>query len=208
MPLIAITGGIAAGKTTFTRQLGSTLPAAIFDTDQCARRLLTDDQEVAQTVRTTFGNGVFDDEGKIDRGILRGIIFGSKDSRHKLEAILHPRVRGLWTRWAQDQLQNAPEAILLVEIPLLYETAAANLFDQVIVVGCAEETQLRRLTTERRLSIDIARQIIASQWPLIDKIRSGDRLIWNDGSGEGLRMQVDFCARYLQDIYSPLRKAT
>ena len=204
MPLIAITGGIAAGKSTFTRLLGAALPASIFDTDQCARALLADDAEVAQAVSETFGAGVFDAEGKIDRGILRRIVFGSKERRKELEAILHPRVRAIWTRWAHDELQNAPEAILLVEIPLLYETAAASLFDQVIVVGCTQETQLLRLTTGRRLSNDIARQIIASQWLLIEKLRLGDRLVWNDGSSAGLQMQIDFCARYLRAIYHPL----
>ena len=208
MPLLAITGGIAAGKSTFTRLLGAALPASIFDTDQCARALLADDREVAQAVKAAFGAEVFDAEDRVDRGILRRIVFGSKDSRKALETILHPRVRAIWTRWAHDELQNAPEAILLVEIPLLYETAAASLFDQVIVVGCALETQLLRLTTERRLSNDIARQIIANQWPLTEKLRLGDRLVWNDGSGAGLQMQIDFCARYLRAIYPSLPAST
>ena len=190
------------GKSTFTRLLGAALPAAIFDTDQCARALLADNGEVAQSVKAAFGAEVFDAEGKIDRGILRRIVFGSKESRKELETILHPRVRAIWTRWAHDELQNAPEAILLVEIPLLYEIAAASLFDQVIVVGCAQETQLLRLTSERRLSNDIARQIIASQWPLTEKLRLGDHLIWNDGSSAGLQMQSDFC-RTLPSSYLP-----
>ena len=201
MPLIAITGGIASGKSTVTRQLSSALGAPAFDTDDCARSLVNNDLDVSRALRDAFGDGIFNDQGKVDRGALRQIVFATEASRRTLEAILHPRVRARWTGWAQEELQKHQDAILLVEIPLLYETRAASLFDQAVVVGCAEELQVRRLTTERRLSSDTARQIIASQWPFTEKIRRGDHLIWNNGSSAGLHLQVDLCARYYRDLY-------
>ncbi len=203
MPLIAITGGIAAGKSTFTRLLADALDAATFDTDHCARRLLSEDREVAQAVRTEFGGGVFDAQGRIERAVLRQIVFAASESRGRLEAILHPRVRAAWTGWARERLQKAPDAILLVEIPLLYETAAASLFDQAVTVGCTEQTQVRRLTIERHLPIDIARRIIASQWSMAEKIRLGDRLIWNDGASKYLQAQADLCAQHYRDSFQP-----
>ena len=204
MPLIAVTGGIAAGKSTFTRLLAGALKAPVFDTDQCARSLLSEDQEVARAVRSAFGDAVFDAlTGQIDRAALRRIVFAAAERRGELETILHPRVRATWTSWAREELQKSPDAILLVEIPLLYETAAASLFDQAVIVGCSEQTQLRRLTGERQLPIDTARQIMASQWPVTEKIRLGDHLIWNDGSSTYLQAQSNLCAHYYRASYQP-----
>lgn len=197
VPLLAITGGIATGKSTCTRLLAAGLGARTYDTDMCARRLLAEDQDVARELRAAFDTKIFDPEGRIDRAALRQRIFASTEERRKLEGIIHPRVRVAWTQWTREQLQNAPDTILLVEIPLLYETAAAALFDQTIVVGCSLKTQVTRLTSERRLPHETARQIIASQWPLAEKVRLGDRLIWNDGSAAGLQRQIEFCvSRY------------
>ena len=201
MPLIAITGGIASGKSSFTRLFAGLLGAGVQDTDLIARRLLAEDADVAREVRAAFGPAPFDAAGQIDRAVLRKEVFASAARRRVLEGILHPRVRVAWTGWAREQLQIAPDAILLVEIPLLYETEAAPLFDQAVVVGCPPETQVRRLTAQRGLSHETACQIIASQWPLTEKIRRGDRLIWNDGSPASLQAQTELCAKYYQEAF-------
>ena len=98
-------------------------------------------------VRAAFGVRVFDAAtGALDRAALRAVVFADATRRRELEAILHPRVRAEWQAWLQSGLQIAPDAVLIVEIPLLYETGAAEFFDQVIVVGCSLATQMRRLT--------------------------------------------------------------
>ena len=208
MPAIAITGGIACGKSTFTAFFQAVLPDAEgFDADACSRRLLAEDPAVAADVRALFGPQVFDAAGRIDRAALRGRVFaedGDPAPRRALEGILHPRVRAAWRGWLDLRLQNAPGSIMLVEIPLLYETGAEGFFDQVIVVGCSPETQQRRLTTRRGLAEEAARRIIASQWDLSEKIRRCDHLIWNEGAEAILRAQAERCGRHLQSLPLPL----
>ena len=200
MPAIAITGGIGSGKSTFTQLLAADLPAETFDADVCARRLLAEDAAVAGEVRAVFGAEVFDAAGRPERAALRGIVFAEDPApRRALEAILHPRVRSAWRGWLELRLQKAPDASLLVEIPLLYETGAEVFFEHAIVVGCSLKTQLARLTTQRRLPEPTARRIIASQWELPDKIRLCDHLVWNDGPESCLRAQAARCARYFQE---------
>ena len=165
MSTIAITGGIGSGKSTFTQLLAERLPAEVFDTDVCARRLLAEDATVAAEIRAAFGEGVFDADGRPERTALRAIVFAEDPApRRALEGILHPRVRSAWRGWLEERLQKTPEAVLLVEIPLLYETGAEAFFDHAIVVGCGLTSQLSRLTGQRRLPEPTARRIIASQW--------------------------------------------
>ena len=194
MPAIAITGGVASGKSTFTRIFQERLGARTFDTDVSARRLLAEDDNALAAVRAAFGASVFDADGKLDRAALRAVVFADPARRRELEAILHPRVRAEWQAWLESGLQNAPGMVLLVEIPLLYETGAAVFFDQVIVVGCALATQMRRLTRGRQLTEETARQIIASQWLLAEKMRRCNHVIWNDGSEQRLHAQAALCA--------------
>ena len=194
MPAIAITGGIASGKSTFTRIFQGLTRAHAFDTDVSARRLLAEDPGALAAVRAAFGAGVFDEAGAVDRAGLRAVVFADPARRRALEAILHPRVRADWQRWLESRLQIAPDAVSLVEIPLLYETGAAAFFDQVIVVGCRPATQMLRLTQGRRLTGEVARQIIASQWELSEKMRRGHHVIWNEGSEERLHVQAALCA--------------
>ena len=201
MPAIAITGGIASGKSTFTALFHAALPGAErFDADACSRRLLAEDPAVAAEVRALFGPAAFDADGRIDRTALRALVFaenGDLAPRRALEGVLHPRVRAAWRGWLDLRLQNAPGAIMLVEIPLLYETGAEVFFDQVIVVGCNLETQQRRLISQRGMAEETALRIIASQWDLSEKIRRCDHLIWNEGSEAILRAQAERCARHL-----------
>ena len=204
MPAIAITGGIATGKTTFTAALRALTGGEIFDADAYARQLLESDPPSLAALRETFGARVFDAvSGAVDRAALRQTVFADESARRALEAILHPRVRVRWRGWLEERLQKSPDAILLVDIPLLYETGAAEFFNEAIVVGCSAATQMRRLTGSRRLGEPIARQIIASQWALADKIRLCDHLIWNDGSAGRLDAQAALCARYLQTLSFP-----
>ena len=198
MPTLAITGGIATGKSTFTRLFTATTGALTFDTDACARRLLETDASALTSLRVEFGSAVFDATGQVNRSALRAIVFADSVRRRALEAILHPRVRSEWQAWLEERLQTNRDAVLVVEIPLLYETGAAGLFDKVIVVGCSLPVQMRRLTGMRQLSEDMARQIIASQQPLAEKIQQCHHLIWNDGSEECLQAQTILCAGLYQ----------
>ncbi len=196
--VVAITGGIASGKTTVTKQLAAGLAARVFDADAEARRLVDDDADVRRELERVFGPSVVGPGGQVDRPALRKIVFHDDDQRRGLERILHPRIRTAWRALVEENLHSGSTSVLLVDIPLLYETGAEVLLDRVVVVGCRFETQLRRLTEIRRLDETVARKIIASQLPLAEKISRCQHLIWNDSTPSALEAQVNLLVAHLR----------
>ena len=194
--VVAITGGIASGKSTVTHQLAASLKARVFDSDLEARRLVDQDAAVRAELVSAFGPSVLGPSGQVDRPTLRRIVFQDDAQRRVLEGILHPRIRVTWRSLVEENLHSAPSSPLLLDIPLLYETGAEVFLDRVVVVGCRFETQLRRLTEIRRLDESVARKIIASQLPLADKISRCQHLIWNDSTPSALEAQVKIFAAY------------
>lgn len=199
MPALGITGGIATGKSTFSRLLVRELSAEFFDSDQCARELLAGDPVVREGVRERFGSEVFHEDGTPNRPALRERVFGDDDARKKLEEILHPRIRDRWMALTQDA--KSGKNWLCIDIPLLYETDAERDFDRVIVVACSAATQNQRLRVARGLSDDIAARILAAQLDLREKISRATHLIWNDSTPARLERQATLLAHWLRYRY-------
>ena len=187
MAVIGITGGIASGKSTFTRLIGEQISAEIFDADAEARRFLESDEEVRREVLRDIGASAYRENGSPDRAAIRAIIFTNWDAKARLEAILHPRVRAKWLLLVSKQRDSARH--LLVDIPLLFETGAEGLFDRVVTVVCSEKIQFERIA-ERGLAHDDAKRIIRSQMPTSEKMGRSSHVVWNDGSLETLAMQA------------------
>lgn len=199
MPVIGITGGIATGKSTFASRLAFRLSAELFDSDRAVHGLLEGDPTVRQSVESAFGSDIYDSAGKPDRARLRELVFADSALRVRLENILHPVIRARWM--ALGEQARLAGAWLLVDIPLLYETAAESHFDRTIVVACSLATQRARLFTRRALSAAIADRIIDSQLDLTEKIKRADHLIWNDSTPACLEAQADLLAARLTDSY-------
>jgi dephospho-CoA kinase len=187
MAVIGITGGIGSGKSTFSRILAETLGAELFDADAASRELLDSDPEVRELVVARVFHGAYSADGRPDRAAIRRVVFQDASAKTHLEEIIHPRVRGRWMRLAEEC--RAANTLLVVEIPLLFETGAENLFDGVATVGCSQETQRRRLA-DRGLEPAEAQAILRSQLPLEDKAARSRFVVWNDGSLENLRSQA------------------
>jgi dephospho-CoA kinase len=196
LPVLGLTGGIASGKSTFTRLLREQLPMEHFDADRCVHDLLAHDEAVLEAIVAAFGADACDSAGRPDRVKLRELVFTDESRRKTLESILHPRVRARWTALAASA--RAGNKWLLIDIPLLYETGAAGHFDRVIVVACHRDTQLFRLTSERGLAPGTARQIIAAQLDLGEKTKKADHVIWNDSSVPNLDGQSPILAACLR----------
>lgn len=196
MPTIAITGGIATGKSSFRRVLLERLDADYFNTDACAHELLQDDSQIRDQVITAFSTQSYRYDGTPDRAFLREAIFANESKRQRLEAILHPTIRQRWT----DAAAKATRPFF-VEIPLLFETDAQNLFDRIIAVACPEKLQIQRLVTDRKINRSVARKILASQCVLDVKIRGSDHVVWNDGPPSLLESQADVLAPFLNLQY-------
>jgi dephospho-CoA kinase len=190
MPAIGITGGISTGKSTFVECLRELLPVAtFFDADEAAHVFLNR-QEIAKQIRREFGAEVFSTTGDLNRRKLRAIVFADATKRRALERILHPRIRRQWRTQAKEH-RNSPR-FFFADIPLLYESGGESLCDRVVVVASSHAVQLTRLRKRMSVTSAEARQMIASQMPLEEKIRRADHVVWNNWDRTTLMEQARF----------------
>jgi len=200
VPVIAITGGVASGKSNFTRFLSRRLPTAkLFDADVAARELVDHDPEIKRNLLNRFGPGSIGSDGRVNREWLREAVFRDEKSRRDLEALLHPAIRTQWMALAQTTRTH--REWLLVDIPLLYETGAQAECDAVAVVACSEATQRARIVSHRGLTAGMANKIIASQASLAIKAAQADFVIWNEAPLARLEEQAELFAGTLEERY-------
>jgi dephospho-CoA kinase len=192
--IIGLTGGIAAGKSTVRGFLAAGRGIRVFDADDCVRRMLDSDPRIASEICGMFGSDFLRADGKPDRARLREAIYGAPDARRGLESLIHPPVRAAWLALRDRCL--AEDTGMLADIPLLYETGAETFFDAVVVVGCAPSTQLARLET-RSIARPLGEAMLASQWPIGQKVSRADFVIWNDGSLAALGRQTKLLANQI-----------
>jgi dephospho-CoA kinase len=206
MPLrIGLTGGIASGKSTVA-DLFAELGVAIIDTDVIAREVVAPGQPALDEISAAFGDHLVDDHGDLDRAALREIIFDDFQARHRLEAILHPRIGEETRRQSRsaetsDRLSDQTKCgYQIIVIPLLVTSALREFVDRVLVVDCDENTQIRRLTARDGGSEEQARRILAAQASRTERLAIADDVIDNDGDVAELRRQV----ATLHEIYRSL----
>ncbi len=151
MRVIAITGGIGSGKTTVAGWLQEA-GAPVIDADAISRALTAEGGEALPMIREAFGDGVFDQNGALNRAALAELVFsGDPAPREKLNAILHPMVAARMKR-ELDALQKKGAPVAVIEVPLLYEAGMEKMADTVICVTASEETRIRRLTRRSGLT--------------------------------------------------------
>lgn len=191
---IALTGGIATGKS-YVRGRFEALGVPTIDSDILAREAVAPGTPGLAAVVARFGRDVLDEHGALDRQELARIVFGDPGARRALEAIVHPDVRRATDRWFAS-LDPTRHPVGIADIPLLYEVGRDRDFDAVIVVACTPETQLHRVMKRDGLSEADARERLAAQWPIEEKIRRADDVIRTDGTFEATDLQVrGVCAR-------------
>ena len=201
MRVMALTGGIASGKSTVCRVLREFLPSVvIFDCDTAVHRLLEADPEVAAIVLETFGDQALDAQGRIDRHFLRGRVFADEAARLRLEAILHPRVK----EECLDSLQRAATRgaeLFVADVPLFFEKGFDFGQHEVIVVASSRDTQIQRLKARGAFGDDLIESILAAQLPVQEKIALADVVFWNEGPPSVIRSQIRrFCQEFLMTL--------
>jgi dephospho-CoA kinase len=197
-PTVAITGGIASGKTSFCQHLSIFLEnTEWFDADACVSRLLDGSEEVRVEIEKILGKEICIG-GKLDRAQVRSRIFSDPRRRVQLERVLHPRVRKIWT--AQIVRSKAVGRKFVADVPLLYETGWETACDFITVIACSFATQLRRLTS-RGVCESLARKMIAAQLPMEEKMRRAHEVVWNNGPPRLLTEQARITANYLTEHY-------
>lgn len=185
MRIIALTGGIGAGKS-LVAQYFSELGARVVDADQLSRVAIERGSEGFDEVLLRFGELILRD-GDIDRKALAEIVFADASARADLEAIIHPRVRELFNDVVADL---APDETLIYEIPLLVESNGAANFDLVITVEADLEIRKERLRKRGMFISEIERRI-AAQASREEREAQADHIITNDGDEDALLRSVE-----------------
>jgi dephospho-CoA kinase len=187
--IVALTGNIAAGKSTVTA-LFRGWGAGIVDADQVVRDLQRPGTEVFAQIVKRFGTEILTPEGEIDRAGLRKMILADTRARSDLNGIVHPAVRA-----QREALVAAARAagskIIVADIPLLFEAANPAEFDAVVLVDAPEGVRLNRLVTMRGLPPEEAERLMAAQMPSVGKRPLSQFIIDNDGD----RAQLERRAR-------------
>jgi dephospho-CoA kinase len=187
--VVGLTGGIATGKSTVGRLLRER-GVPVIDADQVARDVVAVGSPGLAKVVERFGREVLLPDGALDRGKLRAIVVRDAEARKDLEAITHPAIReAIGTRLADLAASGVPVAV--VEAALMVETGSYRLYDALVVVSCAPETQLRRLVERDGHPEPEARAMIATQLPMAEKEKVATVVIRNDGDLDALRAQLD-----------------
>lgn len=182
---IGLTGGIASGKSTVADMFAE-FGVPVIDTDVIAREVVQPGQPALEEIRATFGTDVITSDGNLDRAAMRRIVFADEAARHRLEAIVHPRIREV----TQQQAEKAIGEYQVIVVPLLVESPLRTFVDRVLVVDCAVETQVERLLERDAESAEQARRMIAAQISRKERLAAADDIISNDGDLRNTREQV------------------
>jgi dephospho-CoA kinase len=192
VPRIALTGGIASGKTTAAK-LFATLGARLIDTDQIARDIVNPPSPVLDRIVARFGPGILLADGSLDRSRLRCIVFADPQARRDLEAITHPAIHEQVERLSR--MSGGPYQ--LVAVPLLVETDTAGSYDRVLLVDASPEARKRRLMLRDDVGAVAAGRMIAAQATQEERRAAAHDIIENDGDLKHLAAQVQvFHGRY------------
>lgn len=181
---IALTGNIGAGKSEVSKYLQKK-GLCVIDTDILAREVVKPGSKALDSIRETFGSEVIKEDGTLDRKRLGLIIFSDKLKKMKLEAILHPLI------WCKLEEQMQGREIVVVEIPLLYETNWQDRFDIVILVRADDDIRLKRIMERDLLTEEDAKKRLQSQMAQEIKARQADYIIDNSSEWSKTVMQLE-----------------
>jgi len=185
---VALTGGIATGKSHVRAEFDA-LGVPTIDADVLARLAVAPGTAGLAAVVERFGRGMLDARGELDRRRLASIVFADAGARRDLEAIIHPQVQRATDDWFAA-IDPAAHPVAIADVPLLYEVGRDRAFDRVIVVACDPETQVRRVMARDQVTEAEARQRLAAQLPIEDKVRRASFVIRTDGTVEETDRQV------------------
>lgn len=197
---VGLTGGIATGKSTVSGlfvECGSYL----IDADILARDAVAPGRPGLREIVASFGPGMLSSDGTLNRERLADLIFKDSDQRARLEAIIHPYVFAEEERRCHEIAAKDPHAVVLFDAALLIETGAYKTKDRVVVVTADESTQVARLKARDHLTDAQARERLAAQMPLSEKVKVAHYVI--DGTLPLAKLEKE-----VSRIYQELKKLT
>jgi dephospho-CoA kinase len=187
--LFGLTGGIASGKSTVAARFRSRgLP--VVDADTLAREVVVPGSAAAMEIREAFGDGVFAQDGALDRKALAAVVFSDPAKRAKLNAITHPKIAVLTAQCASD-LKARGEPLACYEAALLVENGLAGAFTPLVVVAASEASQVARAVLRDAASAAEIESRVRAQMPLAAKVAVAAIVIQNDGTLGELHARAD-----------------
>lgn len=190
MPLIALTGGIASGKSTIARRLAEH-GAVIVDADQIVRDVQSPGSPVLTRIADTFGAEVVAPDGSLDRASLGAKVFGDTDLLARLNAIVHPAVREESQRRFDAALRDDTDAVIVYDVPLLVEARVDDPWDLIVVAHAPAELRRQRLVELRGMAVRAAQDRIDAQVSDDRRLAIADVVIDTSGTLERTIEQTD-----------------
>jgi dephospho-CoA kinase len=182
---LALTGNVASGKSSVAR-LFADWGATVIDADAIVRDLQQPRTPIVDRIVARFGPEIVAADGELDRARLRALVLADASARRDLEAIVHPAVAAERERLI-DEARRRGDAIVVSDIPLLFEVMDPEAFDAVVLVDAPEVIRRERLLRDRRISSEEADGLFRAQHPAADKRARSDFIIDNDSSRMELR---------------------
>jgi len=189
MLIVGLTGGVASGKTAVSQVLGEE-GAYIIDADQIARELVQPHKPAWNEIIRAFGKEILQEDRSVDRKELADKIFADPEQRKVLNQILHPRIKEEIARRAREIGQKNPEAIVVIDAPLLVELGMHHNVDRLIVVTSTQTQQMERLKKRDGRSPEEALRLLSSQMPVEEKEKLADFVVRNEGSLEEMKKRA------------------
>ncbi len=189
---IGLSGGIASGKTIVSDEFSS-LGADIIDTDIIARELIFPGSETLNKIVSVFGENVLQDDGNLNRKLMRQIIFSEKDKKITLEKIMHPKIQNE----VKLKIQSASGQYQIIVVPLLLQSPILDFVDRVLIIDCNEKIQINRLMNRDNISEELAKKMIENQSKREERLAIADDIILNEGRIEEIKHEV----KKLNDFY-------
>lgn len=192
MYLIALTGGIASGKSTISRRFEE-LGAVTLDADQLARLVVSPGWPALEEIGRVFGEDVMNPDGTLNRAALGAVVFGNEELLQQLNSIVHPAIRDHVASEIQNLTTNNPDGVLVYEIPLLVESKNKDVekWDLIVVAESPEEERIRRMVELRGMTKDEARARLSHQATNEDRREIADVIIDTSGTLEQTLEQTD-----------------
>ncbi len=190
MPLIALTGGIASGKSTIAGRLAAH-GAVVVDADRIVRDVQAPGSPVLAAIAAEFGGGVLHADGSLDRAALGAIVFSDDEARHRLNAIVHPAVRRESAARFEAAFAADADAVVVYDVPLLVEARADDPWQLIVVAHAPAAVRAERLVTLRGMTPDEADRRIAAQVSDDARLAVADVVIDTGGSIEHTLAQTD-----------------
>jgi dephospho-CoA kinase len=185
--VLGITGGIASGKSSVTAYLAQRQDVPSINLDAICRDLLLPEAAGWKALHQHLAPSFFTRSGELDRPALREALFSRPNLRQQVDALIHPLARQVM----EEQIAQSQEAMILVEIPLLFEAGWQDAVDAILVVTVEPAVQVQRLIQRDQVSEEAARQALAAQYPLASKVAQADFVIDNSSDWPHTCLQVE-----------------